>query len=45
MSRLAGVTTVSPGQLAAGTTRDPALIRAQDQATGAAMRALGINLD
>jgi beta-N-acetylhexosaminidase len=45
VSRLAGVTTVFPGQMAAGATRDPALIRAQDQATGAAMRALGINLD
>ncbi|MGI8448406.1 MAG: glycoside hydrolase family 3 protein [Streptosporangiaceae bacterium] len=45
VSRLAGVTTVFPGQMAAGATRDPALIRAQDQATGSAMRALGINLD
>ncbi len=45
VSRLAGVTTVFPGQMAAGATRDPALIRAQDQATGAALRALGINLD
>ena len=45
VSRLAGLTTVFPGQMAAGATRDPALIRAQDQATGAAMRALGINLD
>ena len=45
VSRLAGVTTVFPGQMAAGATRDPALVRAQDQATGAAMRALGINLD
>ncbi len=45
VSRLAGVTTVFPGQMAAGATRDPALIRAQDQATGAGMRALGINLD
>jgi beta-N-acetylhexosaminidase len=45
VSRLAGVTTVFPGQMAAGATRDPDLIRAQDQATGAAMRALGINLD
>ena len=45
VSRLAGVTTVFPGQMAAGATRDPALIRAQDQATGAAMRALGVNLD
>jgi hypothetical protein len=45
VSRLAGVTTVFPGQMAAGATRDPTLIRAQDQATGAAMRALGINLD
>ena len=45
MSRLAGVTTVFPGQMAAGATRDPALVRAQDQATGAAMRVLGVNLD
>jgi len=45
VSRLAGVTTVFPGQMAAGATRDPALISAQDQATGAGMRALGINLD
>jgi beta-N-acetylhexosaminidase len=45
VSRLAGVTTVFPGQMAAGATRDPALIRAQDQATGAGLRALGINLD
>ena len=45
VSRLAGVTTVFPGQMAAGATRDPALVRAQDQATGAAMRALGVNLD
>jgi beta-N-acetylhexosaminidase len=45
VSRLAGVTTVFPGQMAAGATRDPALVRAQGQATGAAMRALGVNLD
>jgi beta-N-acetylhexosaminidase len=45
VSRLAGVTTVFPGQMAAGATRDPDLVRAQDQATGAAMRALGVNLD
>ncbi len=45
VSRLAGVTTVFPGQMAAGATRDPALVRAQDQATGAAMRVLGVNLD
>jgi len=45
VSRLAGVTTVFPGQMAAGATRDPALIRAQEQATGSAMRALGVNLD
>lgn len=45
VSRLAGVVTVFPGQMAAGATRDTALIRAQDQATGAAMRALGVNLD
>jgi beta-N-acetylhexosaminidase len=45
VSRLAGVTTVFPGQMAAGAARDPALVRAQDQATGAVMRALGINLD
>jgi beta-N-acetylhexosaminidase len=45
VSRLAGVTTVFPGQMAAEATRDPALVRAQDQATGAAVRALGINLD
>ncbi len=45
VSRLAGVTTVFPGQMAAGAARDPDLIRAQDQATGTAMRALGINLD
>jgi beta-N-acetylhexosaminidase len=45
VSRLAGVTTVFPGEMAAGATRDPALIQAQDQATGAAMRALGVNLD
>jgi len=45
VSRLAGVTTVFPGQMAAGATRDPALISAQDQATGAGMRVLGINLD
>jgi len=45
VSRLAGVTTIFPGQMAAGATRDPALVRAQDQATGTAMRVLGINLD
>ena len=45
VSRLAGVVTVFPGQMAAGATRDPGLVRAQDRATGAAMRALGINLD
>ena len=45
VSRLAGVVTVFPGQMAAGATRDPDLVRAQDRATGAAMRALGVNLD
>jgi beta-N-acetylhexosaminidase len=45
VSRLAGITTVFPGQMAAGATRDPALVAAQDRATGAQLRALGLNLD
>lgn len=45
VSRLAGVATFFPGQMAAGATRDAALINAQEQVTGSQLRALGINLD
>ena len=45
VSRMAGVTTVFPGQMAAGATRDPAEIYAQERLTGTELRALGINLD
>jgi beta-N-acetylhexosaminidase len=45
VSRLAGIVTGFPDQMAAGATRDPALIEAQEQATGRQLRSLGINLD
>jgi beta-glucosidase-like glycosyl hydrolase len=45
VSRLTGITTGFPGQMAAGATGDPAMIRAQEQVTGSQMQALGINLD
>jgi beta-N-acetylhexosaminidase len=45
VSRMAGVTTMFSGQMAAGATRDPAEIYAQERVTGAELRALGINLD
>jgi beta-N-acetylhexosaminidase len=45
VSRLTGITTEFPGQMAAGATGDPAMIRAQEQTTGNQMQALGINLD
>ena len=45
VSRMAGVTTLFPGQMAAGATREPAEIFAQERVTGTELRALGINLD
>jgi beta-N-acetylhexosaminidase len=45
VSRLAGVSTLFPGQMAAGATDDPSEIFAQEQVTGTQLRALGINLD
>jgi beta-N-acetylhexosaminidase len=45
VSRMAGVATLFPGQMAAGATRDPAEIYAQERVTGTELRALGINLD
>jgi beta-N-acetylhexosaminidase len=45
VARLTGLATQFPDQMAAGATRDPALIYEEEQATGAEMRALGINLD
>jgi beta-N-acetylhexosaminidase len=45
VSRLAGVGTLFPGQMAAGATRDTAQIFAQERVTGTELRALGINLD
>lgn len=45
VSRLAGIVTGYPDQMAAGATRDPALVRAQEQAIGSQLRALGVNLD
>jgi beta-N-acetylhexosaminidase len=45
VSRLRGIVTSFPSQMAAGATRDPGLVRAAERATGAQLRALGINLD
>jgi beta-N-acetylhexosaminidase len=45
VSRLAGVGTLFPGEMAAGATRDVAAIFAQEQVAGTELRALGINLD
>jgi beta-N-acetylhexosaminidase len=45
VSRLGSVGTLFPGEMAAGATRDPAEVSAQEQATGSELRALGINLD
>lgn len=45
VSRLDGIVTSMPSQMAAGATRDPALARAAESAIGGELRALGINLD
>ncbi len=45
VSRLAGLLTEFPSQMAMGATRDPALVKAAERATGRQLRALGINLD
>ncbi|HWG65297.1 MAG TPA: glycoside hydrolase family 3 protein [Streptosporangiaceae bacterium] len=45
VSRLAAVTTQFPGQMAGGATRDPALVQAQERATGTQLRTMGLNLD
>ena len=45
VSRLAGIVTSMPSEMAAGATRDPALVRDAEAATGRQLRALGINLD
>jgi beta-N-acetylhexosaminidase len=45
VSRLEGILTSFPSQMAAGATRDPALVRAAARVTGTQLRALGINLD
>jgi beta-N-acetylhexosaminidase len=45
VARLAGMSTLFPDQMAAGATRDPAHIRAEEHTTGTQLRALGINLD
>lgn len=45
VARLTGLATQFPDQMAAGATRDPALIYQEEQATAFEMRALGINLD
>jgi beta-glucosidase-like glycosyl hydrolase len=45
VSRLAGVGTLFPGQMAAGATMSVAGIFAQERVTGTELRALGINLD
>jgi len=43
--RLEGVLASFPSQLAAGATRDPALVEVAARATGRQLRAVGINLD
>ncbi len=45
VSRLTGILTSFPSEMAAGATRDPALVRAAEHVTGSQLRALGINLD
>ena len=45
VSRLGGVGTLFPGEMASGATRDPAEIFAQERVAGTELRALGINLD
>lgn len=45
VARLNGLATEFPDQMAAGATRDTALIRAEERSTAQQMRALGINLD
>lgn len=45
VSRLDGIVTSMPSQMAVGATRDPALAREAESATGRQLRALGINLD
>jgi beta-N-acetylhexosaminidase len=45
VARLNGVATEFPDQMAAGATRDPALVYAEEKDSAAEMRALGINLD
>jgi beta-N-acetylhexosaminidase len=45
VSRLSGITTMFPNQMAAGATRDPDLIRRQELLTGRQLRAVGVNLD
>ncbi len=45
VARLNGIATSFPSQMAAGATRDPALVEAAARATGLQLRALGINLD
>lgn len=45
VARLDGILTSFPSQMAAGATRDPALVRAADRTVGGELRALGLNLD
>jgi beta-N-acetylhexosaminidase len=45
VSRLDGVLTAFPGEMASGATRDPALVSAEAEATGSQLRAVGVNLD
>lgn len=45
VSRLDGIVTSMPSQMAVGATRDPALAREAESATGRQLRSLGINLD
>lgn len=45
VSRLDGVLTTFPGQMAGGATRDPSLVSSEARATGNQLRAVGVNLD
>jgi beta-N-acetylhexosaminidase len=45
VARLDGISTAFPGQMAAGATRDPALVRAAEHVVGQELRVLGLNLD
>jgi beta-N-acetylhexosaminidase len=45
VSRLDGVLTTFPGQMAGGATRDPAVVSAEEDAVGSELRAVGVNLD